>query len=184
MYNDPNQPQQPYGQPQPPYGYPQQPYGQPPPSYAQPPRKRRTGLWIVLGILVVLLLLCGGGIFAFINYIQHNPATDVVNHYYTSIKNQDYASAFQDLDPTMKLTIGGNEQQATQTLFIQAAQALDNVKGKVTDYKVTSTSLNTNNGVSTGTFTVNVTRNGAPYDVHLQLRQEGNDWKIVKFDNL
>ena len=45
MYNDPNQPQPPYGQPpnyqnpyeqpQPPYGQPQQPYGQP--SYDQPP---------------------------------------------------------------------------------------------------------------------------------------------------
>src|SRR6266699_6625278 len=104
MYNDPNQPSQqpPYGQPQPPYyGPPQQPqqppYGQPPymppqqpygqplygvppvPGYVpqQPPKKRRTGLWIFLGILAVLVLACVGVVGAVYYVGTHNPATDV-----------------------------------------------------------------------------------------------------------
>src|SRR5215472_8557132 len=66
-YGQPQQP--PYGPPQQsPYGPPQQPYGQPQygvppiPGYIsqQPPKKRRTGLWIFLGILAVLVLACIG----------------------------------------------------------------------------------------------------------------------------
>src|SRR6266699_3069163 len=67
-YGQPQQPpygQSPYGQPQQPYGQPQ--YGVPPvPGYVPqpPPKKRRTGLWIFLGILAVLVLACIGGVAA------------------------------------------------------------------------------------------------------------------------
>src|SRR5215467_10890995 len=116
-YGQPQQPyygspQQPYGQPQqspygqPPYGSPQQPYGQPQygvppiPGYIsqQPPKKRRTGLWIFLGILAVLVLACAGGAVALFYFSMHNPATDVANKYYTAIQNQDYATAYSYLD--------------------------------------------------------------------------------------
>jgi hypothetical protein len=53
--NDPTVPsQQPYSQ-----DPPQQPY-YPPPPVAQPPRKRRTWLWVVLGVLALLVLGCVG----------------------------------------------------------------------------------------------------------------------------
>ncbi len=204
MSNDPNRPQQPpYGQPQPPYGQspspygpsqppygqPPPPYGQPPPSYAgsippQQPKKRRRWPWIVLGIVIVLLLACGGGVFAVVQLIAHNPATDVVNHYYTAIENQDYATAFGYLDPNMKLTTSqGPGGQMTQDLFAQVGQEFDTQRGKISKYNITNTALNSSNGVNTGTFTVSLTRSGAPYDVHLQLQQEGNDWKIISFDS-
>lgn len=202
MYNDPNQPQQyPYGQPppppygQPPYGQPQQPpYGQPPygqspygvppvPNAVPPqqPKKGRRALWIVLGVIVALVLACVVGILALVNVVTHNPATDMVNHYYTAIKSQDYATAYNDLD-TSGITF--NNQSLTQSLYIQAAQVLDTQKGKVTAYSITSTNISTSNGVNTASFTVNVTRNAQPYDVHLQLKQEGNAWKIVSIDNV
>src|SRR6266700_4156884 len=109
-YGPPQQP--PYGQPQqPPYGQPpymppQQPYGQPlygvppVPGYVpqQPPKKRRTGLWIFLGILAVLVLACVGVVGAVYYVGTHNPATDVVNKYYTAIQNQDYATAYSYLN--------------------------------------------------------------------------------------
>jgi len=70
MYNNPNQPQPPYGQGQSSSWQPQPQYGIPPvPDYVapQPPRKRRRWLWIVLGALVVLLLGCAGGVFLLVS---------------------------------------------------------------------------------------------------------------------
>ena len=54
-------PQQPYGGPQQPYGPPQQPYGGPP---VQPVKKGGAGkvIAIVVGVVVVLLAVCGVGI--------------------------------------------------------------------------------------------------------------------------
>jgi len=110
-----------------------------------------------------------------------NPATDVANKYYTAIQSQDYATAYSYLDAS---SITFNNQSLTQSLYTQAAQAVDAQKGKVTSYSITSTNLNTSNGVNTASCTISVTRNGSPYDVHLKLQQEGNDWKIVSIDNV
>ncbi len=190
QYGQPQPP--PYGQPQ--YGQPQQvPYGQPQqpqygipqiPNYApqqqQPPKKRRRWPWIVLGIVVVLLLVCGGG-FVLLFYLgTHNGATDAASQYYTAIEKQDYNTAFTYLD-TSNLTLNG--QGLTQSLYIQGAMLIDQTKGKLTAYSITNTSLNSNNGVNTAMLTVSETRNGAPYDVHVQLKQESSGWKITSLDN-
>jgi Domain of unknown function (DUF4878) len=142
-------------------------------------------LWIILGVVGVLVLACVAGIFVFVNAVTHSPAVDTVNRYYTAMENQDYATAYQYLDPGISLTFLGASQQITQALFTQAAQAYDVQKGKISSYSITSTNLNssTSSG-STAAITVNVTRNGSSYDVHLQLKQEGNAWKIVSFDSL
>ena len=213
MYNDPNQPPQqpPYGQPQPPYygppqqspygppqqppygqppyGPPQQPYGQPQygvppvPDYIpqQPPKKRRTGLWIFLGILAVLVLACIGFVVAVFYVGTHNPASDVANKYHTAIQNQDYATAYSYLDVS---SITFNNQSLTQSLYTQAAQAVDVQKGKVTSYSITSFYINASSEGNTATFTISVTRNGSPYDVHLKEQLEGSNWKIVSIDNV
>jgi hypothetical protein len=189
MYNDPNLPQPPYGQPQPPYGQPQPPYGQPQPPYGQgplpygqpQPRKSRRWLWIILGIIVVLLFSCGGSIFAIVHFFANSPATDIANKYYTAIKKQDYTTAFKYMDPNLETSQG---DLITQDLFTQAGQGLDTEKGYVSDYTITRYAMNSTNGVNTAEFTVSVTRNGAPYNVHLKLEQEGNDWKIIRYDNI
>jgi len=211
MYNDPNQPQQnpfgqqpppygqpPYGQPQQqPYGQPQQPqYGQPAQQYGtpqygippiptygppqQPPKKRRRWPWIVLGIVVVLVLVCGGGGLLLANFLTHNGATDAANQYYTAVEHQDYNTAFTYLDAS-HLTLNG--QGLTQELYVQGAKLFDQAKGKLTAYSISSTSLNSNNGVNTAMLTVSETRNGSAYDVHVQLQQEGGAWKITSLDN-
>ncbi len=209
MYNDPSptQPEQPpYGQTQPPYGQPQQPlygqqpygqpqqapYGQPQqpqygipqvPYYApqqqQPPKKRRRWLWIVLGIVGVLLLVCVGGGLLLFNFLTHNGATDAANQYYTAVEKQDYNTAFTYLDTNLTL----NGQSLTQSLYIQGAMLFDQAKGKLTAYSISNISLNSNNGVNTAMLTVSETRNGAPYDVHVQLKQESGGWKITSVDN-
>ena len=74
-----------------------------------------------------------------------------------------------------------NGQALTQELYTTAAQALDTVKGKVTNYSVGSVS--TSNNIAN--VTVSVTRGSAsPYDVHLQLQQVNGTWKITSYDNI
>ncbi len=142
-------------------------------------------LWIILAVVGVLLLACVGGIFVFVNAVTHSPAVNTVNQYYTAMQHQDYATAYQSLDPNISLTFQGASQQINQGLFTQVAQAYDAQKGKVSSYSITSTNLNSSASAgNTAAITVNVTRNGSSYDVHLQLKQEGSDWKIVSFDSL
>ncbi len=181
--------------------YPPPPYGTPPasqpaqsayppsygvPSYTQPPapaRKSRRLLWIILGIVGLVVVLIAAGIIGLVVLVNHNPATDVVNGYYTAIKNQNYSQAFSYLAPNLK--INSSQQTLTQDIFIQGLQQVDGQKGKVSNYTITSTSLNTNNGTNSGTYTVSVTRNGAPYDVHLGLQQDSSgQWKIISFDTV
>ncbi len=70
--NDPTYTPQPFTQ------YPQTPY--PPPPYQQPPKKRRTGLWIALGIIAVLLFACIG-----VSSVVLRGASTAVNSVATSI---------------------------------------------------------------------------------------------------
>jgi hypothetical protein len=202
MSNDPNQPQPPYGQPpypqsQPPYGQPPyeqsaQPYAQPQynvpsvPNYAPPPpKKSRRRLWITLGIIFgVILLIFVGGFVAIIAYVNNSPAKTVTQQYYDAVKTQNYAQAYTYLD-IQTLTLNGQQQQATQALYTQVAQVVDQQNGKVTDYNITGVNLSSSTSTgSTAVVTVNVTRNGKTQEVHVQLRQEGNDWKIVSIDHL
>jgi hypothetical protein len=162
--------------------YPPPSYGVP--SYTQPPaRKSRRLLWIILGSVGLLVVLIVAGIIGLVALINHNPGTDVVNGYYTAIKNQNYSQAYSYLAPN--LTLNSSQTTLTQDVFVQGLQGVDGQKGKVSNYTITSTSLNSNNGTSSGTYIVSVTRNGAPYNVHLNLQQDSNgQWKIISFDTV
>jgi hypothetical protein len=197
MSYDPNQSppsygQSPYGQLQESYGQAPQPYSQSqysvppaPPIYAPPPKKSRRGLWITLGIIFgVILLVFAGGIVAIVAYVNNSPAKTVTQHYYDAVKSQNYAQAYTYLD-IQTLTLNGQQQQATQALYTQVAQIVDQQNGKVTDYTITGVNLSSStSGGNVATVTVNVTRSGKTQEVHVQLKQEGNDWKIVGIDHL
>ena len=114
------------------------------------------------------------------NFLIHNGATDAANQYYTAVEKQDYNTAFTYLG-TSNLTLNG--QSLTQSLYIQGAMLIDQTKGKLTAYSISNPSLNSNNGGSTAILTVSETRNGASYDVHVQLKQESSGWKITSVDN-
>ncbi len=202
------QPQSQYGQP--PYGQPQQPpyeqqwgqqppqdyaptqyvapaYGaQPAPGYMPPqqPGRSRRGLWIALAIIGGLIVLsCGvcGILFAtgvgFFAKTVAGPAI-TVNQYYSAVEKQDYNTAFSYISTNLTAS---NGQTLTHELYTTAAQALDTVKGKVTNFSVGS--ISTSNNVAS--VTVSVTRGSAsPYDVHLQLQQINGSWKITSYDNI
>lgn len=195
MSYNPNQP--PYGEPTQPNTQPQ-PYGQPsfyvptppppppPPNYMQPqPKKSRRRLWITLGIIFgVLLIAIVGGIVAIVVVVNNSPAKTTVQQYYDAVKNQDYATAYSYLD-IQTLTLNGQQQQATQNLYTRVAQFIDQRNGKVSDYTITGVDLNSSTSTgNTATVSVNVTRNGKTQQVHVRLRQEGSDWKIVGIDHL
>jgi hypothetical protein len=177
---------QPYGQP--PYG--QAPYGQPQgqPPYGQPqpaPKKRRRWPLILAIIAGILVLACAASIVAVVLAVNNSPAKTVSQQYYAAIQNQDYATAYSYLDPNIKVTYQGQTQQINQQLFTLIAQGYDQAKGKVSAYSITGVNVSSSSSDgNTGNVTVNVTRNNKSYDVHLQLQQEGNAWKIVGFDNL
>lgn len=195
----PNEQQTPYEQPQSPYGQSQWGQQPPPPSaptqYGAPygtqsapvytpsqPRQSRRALWIALGIIGGLLVLScivctiffalGIGFFARTVGVP----TSVVDQYYNAIKDQNYSQAYSYLDPNLTVS---NGQPLTRELYTTAAQEQDTSKGRVSSFSISSISVN--NGIQS--MTISVKRaNAAPYDVHLQLRQEGNDWKITAYD--
>lgn len=187
------QPQQPPSQyvpppyRQPPYSQPQ--YGVPPvPNYPQPQQPKRSlrWLWITLGIIGgIIVLSCAGCAIAsvlgfnFLAKIIVQPAA-VASDYYQAIKQQDYAKAFTYLD-TAAISLP-NGQQATEVAFATTGQALDQAKGVVTSY--TPSNIQVNNGIATITMTVMRQKVPSSYQVHLELKQEGNDWKITRIDNI
>ncbi len=197
------QPQPPYGQPQqppyeqqwgqqPPQGYAPTQYvapafgAQPAPGYMPPqqPGRSRRGLWIALAIiggLIVLSCAVCGVLFAtgvgFFARTVAGPAI-VVNQYYGAVEKQDYNTAFSYISTNLTAS---NGQALTQQVYTLAAQGLDTLKGKVTNYSVGGISVNNN----VASVTVSVTRaNASPYNVHLQLQQVNGSWKITSYDNI
>ena len=101
-----------------------------------------------------------------------------VNQYYSAVEKQDYNTAFSYISTNLTAS---NGQTLTQQIYTVAAQGLDTLKGKVTNYSVGNVS--TSNNVAS--VTVSVTRgSAAPYDVHLQLQQVNGAWKITSYDNI
>jgi hypothetical protein len=209
-YGQPGQPQQPpYEQQQPPYEQPQPPYeqqwgqqppqnyaptqyvapgygAQPAPGYAPPqqPKRSRRGLWIALaiigGLIVLSCAVCGIFFVAGIGFFAKTVAGPAitVNQYYSAVEKQDYNTAFSYISTNLTAS---NGQTLTQQIYTVAAQGLDTLKGKVTNYSVGNVS--TSNNVAS--VTVSVTRgSAAPYDVHLQLQQVNGAWKITSYDNI
>lgn len=158
------------------------------PDYArapQPQKKSRRGLWIALGIIAgVLVLLCGGfavagafGVGLFTSIVSG--PTNAVNQYYTAVENQDYQTAYSYLQLDT-FTVSGQQVAANEALYARLASALDTAKGKVTSHSITSINVNNNDA----TVVVNATRSGQTYEVQLELQKIGNDWKIVRFNNV
>ena len=157
----------------------------PGPGYApqQAPRKSSLRwLWITLAIIGAIAVLgCGACAIAsaagvgFFAKAVLGPTT-TANAYYQAIRDHDYAKAYTYIDTSRASSV----QQQTEQAFTLAAQLVDRTRGPVTSFS--QQDVNVNN--DTATVTMSVTRNGSPYTVHLQMKQEGNDWKIVGFDNI
>jgi len=144
------------------------PYYAPFPGYMQPRRPSHRWVWITVGI-VALLCILGGTLLAF----YYNSPLRASDMYYSAIKTQDYATAYNYLGSHLQT------EYSLQT-FTQAAQQQDAVAGKVSRFGMTNIPTS-----DPAYITLTVTRmNGSTYDVHLELRQEGGAWKVTAFDRI
>jgi hypothetical protein len=190
MSDDPLQPRQEPASDRPWYeyvstGYGQFPYGGMPsmPPYAPAPaRPSHRRLWLTLLIvgIVLVLFVCGGcmtaSFFGF-RYIQQNLGPVLVaSQYYGAVKEQEYDLAYSYLDAHALI----QGQHLSLAAFIHLAQTIDATRGKVTQDIPTSF---TKSG-ALPRVNMLVTREKQTYSVSLQLRREGNDWKIVSANRI
>lgn len=179
--------------PQPESSSPSQPFGAGAPLPASPvspqvgsfPTRKKVPLWVwIVVACVALIVVIASGALALVLFLNNSPAKAVVQDYYATVEKQDYAKAYTSLD-IQTLTAAGQQLPATQEAYIQASQELDQVEGKVTAYTIIGIEISGSSSTgNTASITVNVTRGGRTLEVHVQLQQIGNDWKIVGVDHL
>lgn len=188
----PSQPVYPYGQPIAPsqplsgFGQPGMPSQMPTMAgqFSQPlmyapgpaaPKKSRTGLWIGLAIVVVILAgLGGGGLWAFSSYAA--PAAAAVQ-FCDALKGQNYDTAYSLLSPTLR-------QQYTKDQFSLGTKTLDTVEGNVTACKqAASGAYSYSLGASTATVNAVISR-GKQGELSgaLHLKNDGGAWKVDAID--
>jgi hypothetical protein len=156
-----------------------------PPPYVlpSPPKKRSAKKWILLGVgsgLAFILLACTCiGVLVYAIY-THSPE-GVTKQYYTDVKNQDYAAAYQLLgngaQQLLTLEAQQNHLATGQQLYTAVFVCLDRQFGPVTAY--TTALRGQDNGRAA--VDVSVTRSREQYTDPIQLIQESSGWKIALF---
>ncbi len=97
----------------------------------------------------------------------------ITTQFYTLVEAKNYAQAYTYLDPH---ATDPNGQAFTRQSFENQAQARDSEAGTVTSFSVSAFAPMV-------IATVTRTQLG-PYHAHLQMKQEGNSWKIISLDRI
>ena len=126
----------------------------------------------VFGVVGLALLIVGIVLW---RLPGESPTANTVNQFYTALEHQDYMTAFQSLDPSMRTSQG---QMISPDWLSQSAQAYDAAEGPVTRYALAA--VRANPGVRV--FTIKVTRGSGSYRTRLRVQKLGYDWKIIGFD--
>lgn len=164
-----SQPTQPAFPPMQPGFPPEQPGGFSQPGYQQAPAsgKRRTGLWIALAV-ILLVLIAGGGTFA---YIQTRPTPQkTLQAYCDALKTNDAQGLYNTLSTSAQ----------NQTSVAQIRQGLNLIEfliGGVKDCVVNADSIQQNGSTATGTVTITTDR-GRSSTATIQLVEENGQWRI------
>ena len=125
------------------------------------------GIWGT-GLLILLVGL------VLRRFFRNVMSAIVADRYFMALVNQDYAAAFQYLNPGIMTYQNGLD---AQTWFMQSAQAYDE-QGKINDYTLRGFSLN----LRSATYRIKVGRSTGSYIVHLFLLKRDGTWKITEFD--
>jgi hypothetical protein len=142
----------------------------------QPHKRSLTRNFIIGGVAVFLMLACVVSATAAIAgnlWFQgeiNDPTSAVIEQFYSSLKEQDYAGAYSHLSKSAKAAL-------SQSAFADRYGSYDRVDGIVDSYTVTKRDV----GATTATFTVAVQRRGDPNNAQLQivrLVKEGSAWHI------
>jgi hypothetical protein len=153
------------------------------PQREAPPRKswrRRLLFWGFLFIVCsVLAWIIGYGAFNF--FAATNSASGAaitVTDFLSSLQNQNYNQAYNDLDAVITVQIAPDD-------FKQQAQAADRCYGVVTNYSEVADSAVQNNAHSyTYSYTITRSKLPKPYTFHMTLQQGTyGDWKISSYGN-
>jgi hypothetical protein len=96
----------------------------------------------------------------------------VATSYYQAVVAQNYQLAFTYLDAN---ATGPDGQRLTLQAFIQLAQTMNN-EGPITNFSVAAFQ-------SMIVMTIDRKEMGR-YHAHLQMKQEGNGWKIISIDRI
>ena len=97
----------------------------------------------------------------------------VATSYYQALQAHEYTAAYAYLDPNATDTTTG--QQLTLEVFTHIAQESEKTGGPISDFSVSA---------YPPLVVVTVSRNGGPYHVHLQVKQEDSAWKITSLDRI
>jgi hypothetical protein len=172
-----------YAQP----GYPQSMYQQPGmPALAQPgqpgqpvaPKKRRVGLWVLLGIIVALLLGSGTALAIVANLGPTDTPTQVLQEYCDGYMKANAQEVYNTLSST-------SQSKNSLADIQQSVDALKNLSGlaKLTACKVSEVQQNGSNASGTITLTENVSFGNISLSVPIAmgLVLENNAWKIDVF---
>lgn len=162
------------GYPQPGYpqsGYPQSGYPPEQPGYPQQapaPGRRRTGLWIALAV-ILLILVAGGGTFA---YLQARPTPQkTLQAYCDALKANDAQALYNTLSSSAQ----------AQTNVSQLRQGLNLIEfliGGIKECVVNGDSIQQTGSTATGTVTITTDR-GRTSTATINLVEENGQWKIA-----
>lgn len=170
--SQPTQPAFPPGQP----GYPQpgfpadQPgtFSQPGYPQAPAPRRRRTGLWIAL-TAILLLLIVGGGAFAFVQ--TRSTPQKTMQAYCDALKANDAQGLYNTLSTSA-------QAQTSVSQLRQGLNLIEFLVGGIKDCVVNSNSIQQNGSTATGTVTITTSR-GRTSTATVRLIEENGQWKIA-----
>ncbi|HEX6121928.1 MAG TPA: NTF2-like N-terminal transpeptidase domain-containing protein [Ktedonobacterales bacterium] len=163
-------------------GYQGQPGGYPTMPGTPPEQKKsRKGLWITLGVIGGLLVLCcaaGIGLFVFATVQAAKPIAAATN-FCDDLKAQDYTAAYGMLSTDY-------QGKVTADQFTQASQLHDQIDGKVKKCGLlasgnSSTSFNFDFNNNTAKLSAQTTRNKT-FTGTIALVKQGDDWKIDNID--
>jgi hypothetical protein len=105
-----------------------------------------------------------------------SPASGVVKQYYTALEHQDYAAAFQCLDPLRGDLLS---EPLSQDHFIERIRAYDAEHGRVISHFLSGVQANP----GSRQYYLKVARaNGASYSNRVRVKKQGDEWKITGFD--
>lgn len=153
----------------------------PPSNYGQQRKQSRGKLWLIIGAATLIVIVgfaiivtvaANSAVNAFFN--KTDSPVSVAANYYQSMLHQDYTQAYKDLDSNA--TIKG--QHVDRQAFTNLAQEAVTRNGLVFGYDIEV------QGNNPAHLVVTVKRLNRSYAVHLQLKQEGNAWKIVSADGI
>jgi len=129
-------------------------------------------------VLLFAALVAGSVFFALHTFFQQaDQPVSVAASYGLALMRQDYAKAYTDLDSqaTINIVCPVNQQS-----FTTLATSADTQYGTVSGWNIDPALQ----GNDPSHLTITVHRGDRNYQVHLQLKLEGNSWKIIRADGI